>query len=260
MCKIALTFLGTCAADFNAQLLATEYKDKFGKDARRASCALLDGKYLIDCGPHAVDALCIEKTELSAITDIFVTHLHSDHFNPENVQKIAKAKPEKLRLWVREDAHLPDFENVEIIRMPLQKTLTVGKQFTVTGLEANHDRASAPQWLLFEKEGKKFLYALDGAWFINTTYYYLKNTKLALLVLDATCGDYEGDYRIGEHNTIPMLRVMLPSLKTWGITDEHTQIYLSHLAQSLHAPHDETVKRVEKDGLNVAYDGLKLNF
>ena len=74
------TFLGTCAADFNGELLATEYKDKFGKDARRASCALLDGKYMIDCGPHAIDALRIAGVALSDITDIFMTHLHSDHF------------------------------------------------------------------------------------------------------------------------------------------------------------------------------------
>lgn len=252
------TFLGTCAADFNTELLNTEYKDKFGKDARRASCALFGGRYMIDCGPHAIDALRIAGVALSDITDIFMTHLHSDHFNPQNVQMIANAKKEKLRLWVREDANTPTFENVEIVRMPIENTLTISDGFTVTGLEANHDRHCAPQWLLFDKEGKKFLYALDGAWFVNTTYYYLRNTKLALLVLDATCGDYEGDYRIGEHNTIPMIRVMLPSLKTWGVTDENTEIYLSHLARTLHLPHDETVERVKADGLKVAYDGLKI--
>ena len=115
-----LTFFGTCAADFDVALLANEYKDKFGKDARRASCALLGGKYLIDCGPHALDALRIANVNLSQITDIFMTHLHSDHFNPANVQKIADAKSEKLRLWVREDAKVPAFENVEIVRMPFE--------------------------------------------------------------------------------------------------------------------------------------------
>lgn len=78
------------------------------------------------------------------------------------------------------------------------------------------------------------------------------------MVLDATCGDYAGDYRMGEHNSIPMIRLMLPSLKTWGVINEQTKVYLSHLAPKLHLPHEETVALVAKDGLLVAYDGLEL--
>ena len=101
-------------------------------------------------------------------------------------------------------------------------------------------------------------YALDGAWFLHETYYALKNTNLDFLVLDCTCGDYEGDYRIGEHNTIPMIRLMLPSLKKWGTITEKTQVYASHLAPSLHKSHEETVEILQKDGVYVAYDGLSL--
>ena len=60
--------------------------------------------------------------------------------------------------------------------------------------------------------------------------------------------------------TIPMIRVMIPSLKTVGIIDSHTQIYLSHIAPSLHIPHKQLVKSVQQDGFIVAYDGLKINF
>ena len=102
------------------------------------------------------------------------------------------------------------------------------------------------------------LYALDGAWFLHETYYALKNAKLDFLVLDCTCGDYEGDYRIGEHNSIPMIRLMLPSLKKWGTIAENSQVYVSHLAPSLHKSHDETVELLRDNGVLVAYDGLKL--
>ena len=102
------------------------------------------------------------------------------------------------------------------------------------------------------------LYALDGGWFLTASYNYLRNQKLDLAVLDATCGDYVGDYRMGEHNSIPMIRLMLPSLKKWGAIDDDTRIYLSHLAPKLHASHAETVELVAKDGLLVAYDGLEI--
>jgi hypothetical protein len=108
--------------------------------------------------------------------------------------------------------------------------------------------------------GKQLLYALDGGWFLTASYKYLQNRNLDMMILDATCGDYVGDYRMGEHNSIPMIRLMLPSLKTWGAINDQTEIYLSHLAPKLHVSHDETVDLVAKDGMKVAYDGLELEF
>ena len=112
---------------------------------------------------------------------------------------------------------------------------------------------------IIEVDGKKIFYALDGAWFLHETYYALKGAGLDLLVLDCTCGDYEGDYRIGEHNTIPMIRLMLPSFKKWGTIAENARVYASHLAPSLHKSHEETVEILQKDGIGVAYDGLILS-
>lgn len=252
----SLLFLGTCACDYSPKL-KNEYKNCFDKDARRSSCALLDGQYLIDCGEHCLESMGIAGTQLSAITDIFITHFHSDHYNPEHIKKVAEAGDRTLRVWVRSDAVVPEIPNVSWKYMEKGKEYEIG-DFKVVGLLANHDECVYPQHLLFEKGDKRFLYACDGAWFLNETYYRLKNVKLSLLVLDATCGDYLGDYRIGEHNTIPMIRLLLPSLKKWGAITEETKIYLSHLAPSLHKPHFETVELVKSDGLDVAYDGLEI--
>ena len=109
------------------------------------------------------------------------------------------------------------------------------------------------------KNGKKVFYGCDGAWLLNQTYYFLKDKKLDLAVLDCTTGDYEGDFRMGEHNSIPMLRVMLPSLRTFKVIDEHTEVYFSHLAPSLHAPHEETAKIADEMGAKVARDGLEFS-
>ena len=251
----SLLFLGTCACDYSPKL-QNEYKDCFDKNARRSSCALLNGKYLIDCGDHCLDELRIAKIDAAKITDIFVTHLHRDHYNVEHIRFIANAAKRTLRVWVREDASVPTIENVEWRRMQAKTAYEVGDGLQITGLKANHDENVFPQFLLFEKDGKRFLYATDGAWFLHETYYALKNAELSLLVLDCTCGDYPGDFRMGEHNSIPMIRAMLPSLKTWKTVTENTKTYISHIAPSLHKPHEQTVEIMSELGVEVAYDGL----
>lgn len=135
---------------------------------------------------------------------------------------------------------------------------TESGEWKVTGLNANHDRASFPQHLLFERDGKRVLYATDGAWILNETYARLANADCTMLVLDATVGDYVGDYRVSEHNSLPMIRLMLPSLKKSGIISDETKIYLTHLAPSLHLSHAETEKIAKKEGWITAYDGLRV--
>ncbi len=259
MSTFSLTFLGTCACDFSPKL-ENEYKDCFDFDARRASCVLMNESILIDCGLHALDSLRIAQKPTRVITDILITHFHRDHFNKDNIEEIAKSsakdRGEPLRLYVREDAVFDDMENVEIIRMKKFERYDINNEFSVIGMPANHSPKSYPQHFIFERDGKKFFYGCDGGWFLNETYQFMKKAKLSLAVLDCTTGDYLGDFRIAEHNSIPMIRLLLPSLKTIGAIDESTKIYLSHLAPSLHKPHKETVKIAHQFGAEVAYDGL----
>ncbi len=253
--SVEFLFLGTCAADFSPRLQG-DCKDRFDPDARRASCALINGRYLLDCGPHCPDSFRIAGYDTKNVTDIIVTHLHSDHFDPGNIAFIAKDHP--VKLWVREDAAVPEINNVTVVKMKNYEKYEAAEDFYVTGLPANHDENAFPRHLLIETGGKKIFYGMDGGWLLNKTYAHLWKTHLDLAVLDGTCGDYEGDYRMGEHNSIPMIRLMLPSLRTVGVIDDHTLVYISHLAPSLHKPHEETVKICEKDNINVACDGLKL--
>ena len=255
-CELKITFLGTCACDFSPRL-KTDLADSFERDARRSSSMLMDDRFLIDCGPHTLDALRIAGKDKDAITDLFITHTHSDHYDPKSINAMAMDRDTPLRVWASDSADLSALEGVEIRRMKASTQYTVSDCFSVTGLFANHDPLASPQHLYFDKNGKKAFYGCDGAWLLNKTYYFLKDKRLDLAVLDCTTGDYEGDFRMGEHNSIPMLRVMLPSLRTFSVIDEHTEVYFSHLAPSLHAPHEETVNIAAEMGAKVAFDGLE---
>ena len=257
MQSVSVVFLGTCACDFSPKL-KTEYKDVFDPDARRSASMLLDGSILVDCGPHTLDALRIGGIDPSSVTDLLLTHLHDDHFVPENVALLAASREIPLRLWVREDAELSPIPHTVIRRMKPYTRYEAEGGFAVTGLLANHDGDAHPQHFLLERAGKKIFYGCDGAWLLAPTYYHLRNAHLDLAVFDCTMGDYTGDYRIGEHNGIPMLRLLLPSLRGFGTLDEHTKVYFSHLAPSLHKPHAETEAIAREMGAHVAHDGLRI--
>lgn len=252
-----LLFLGTAAANFLPQL-KNECKDRFDKDARRASCMLIGDNILVDCGMYVMESMRIAGTDVSKITDIFVTHFHADHFIADHVAQIAAGKEKPLRLWVRRDAVVPEIENVEVVYLPRHTEVEIAEEMSVISIDANHDPKSFPQHFIFTIHGKKLLYALDGGWFLTESYNYMRKVKMDMAVLDGTCGDNLDEWRVGEHNSIPMLRIMVPALKKWGVFDEETRIYLSHIAPKLHASHAETVELVAGDGLLVAYDGLEV--
>jgi len=249
-----LTFLGTGAADFSPEL-ETFCKDRFDSDIRRCSSVLVNGHILIDCGPHTVGALNILKIPLSSVTDIFLTHLHDDHFRPEAVSELIVhgAKP---CIRCRADADL-QLTGAKIIGIsPLTEYDCSG--ITVSAIEANHD--AFPVHYIFQHGGKKFFYGCDGAWMLNKGYYYLKNAAFDAMILDATVGDYDGDYRMAEHNSIPMIRMMLKSFASFGITTADTKIYLSHMSRGLHHDtHAERTARLAPEGMIPVYDGMTIH-
>ncbi len=249
---VSLLFLGTGAADSRERTFPRHFQDK---DQRRCASALLDGHILIDCGPHVLEALRAADIDSAAITDVVLTHLHSDHFHPESLRAIAEATPEKLNVWYYEKAELPEIENCMLHPVTLFASYATA-DFTLTGVSANH--STQAMHLSFEIGGKRLLYALDGAWMTYETAQYTRDKRYDAVVMDCTVGDYTGDYRMAEHNSIPMIRLMTPSMKALGILSELSKVVLSHLAVTLHRSYAETFGLVKEDGYLVAYDGMQI--
>lgn len=247
-----ITFLGTAAADFSP-LLQTEYKDKLDKDARRSSSILIDEQYLVDCGPHVADSLRIQNLDCSKITDLFLTHFHADHCNLECIAQIAAQTEEPLRIWYRAGATPDPVPHAVFCPLEPGEERQIG-DLKVKALAANHT-----EWPLhydFERDGHRMFYGCDGAWVLNETFYAMMKRNYHCMILDGTVGDYVGDFRLGEHNSIPMIRLMVASFRSQQVIAPEGMIYLSHIAPSLHAPHAETEALLEKDDLRLAYDGL----
>ena len=258
-----LTFLGTGAADFGAEL-ETVYRDAFSKDIRRSSALLVNGTILIDCGPHTLHAMEIAGRPQAAVAHLLITHTHDDHFCPADIAALSWAAGGRLHVYGSPAAMAALPAEIDPAhRHPMQfGDMNVLDGVTVTALDANHlgdFPDEQPLHYLLESDGRKVLYATDGAWMCNRTAKRLAHAGLDLWIADCTVGDYTGDLRTFEHNSMPMLRMMEAGLRTRGTLRPDSRILLTHLARTLHPSHDETVRIAAGYGYEVAYDGAQFD-
>ena len=259
-----ITFLGTGAAD-TPVVLPQQYQAAFSKEIRRNSSILVQDWLMIDCGPHALYSLELLHADLSKITDLCVTHTHADHIDPAAVARLAALRKKPLRIWCVAGA-VPVFSeiaNVDIHPLRAGQERSIG-ECSVIPLSANHlveNTDEQPLHYLLEYRGKRFFYGCDGAWIQAGSFLTLQQHRpLDLMIFDATVGREDEGIRLGSHNSLAMLELMLPLLKRCQIASEQTKIILSHMAITLHQPHDNIVKEMEPKGFIVAYDGLTISF
>lgn len=106
---------------------------------------------------------------------------------------------------------------------------------------------------------EKAFYGLDGAWYLRPTWAEMKQHQFSLMVFDCTVGDSD-DWRLFEHNTIPMLRKMTKEIRAQKMLQKDGKLIASHLARTLHGSHDETVAILQKLHMITAFDGMTIHF
>lgn len=251
-----LLFLGTGAADWNLQNRRGFF--------RRNSAALLNENLLLDCGPHVWDYVrCVNGHALDRVTDVLITHDHSDHFDKDALLKLAERQKIRVAcdgfLRVTVGAH-PNIEYMPVVPF---REFTVGS-YRVMPVLANHDvvqqglRQSC-HYIVTTPDGKTLFYGLDGAWFLRPSWKEMCRHKFDVMVLDCTVGDRE-DWRLFEHNTIPMLRQMVREIHEQRLLNRNGVLVASHLARTLHGSHEHTEKVLKELSMVTACDGMKIRF
>lgn len=251
-----MIFLGTGAADWN---LAMKNEGFF----RRNSSCLIDKKLLIDPGAHIFSF--IEDFNVpdlfDELTDIIVTHFHSDHINKESVLRLAENRSLRVGCDKRTMEHIGEHPNITYTLFKPYIEYNVGDMI-VTPLLANHDIVADGENFAFNyyietKDGKSIFYGLDSAWILRPTWEYLKKKKFDAFVFDCTVGDKD-DWRLFEHNTIPMIRKMVEEINAKELIKEGGKLIASHMARTLHKSHEDTAEILEKINMITAFDGMKV--
>ena len=219
-----IKFLGTGAADWSFE------HDRNKEGFRRFSSAQIDGFLLIDPGPHVLDAMKEFREDPDKILYIINTHRHSDHFNEKTVNAL---------------------ENAKLIHIDGGEAITLGK-YIIYGYKGHHGTAKDTVHFIISDGEKKLYYGLDSAWITYNEVQGIKEHGIDYAVFDGTLGDVEGDYRIFEHNNLPMVREMKKSL-----APHIKRFCISHMAKGTHLPHAELSDLMAKDGIEVAYDGYE---
>jgi len=261
---IRIRFLGTGAADWPF----AEYPGEAGRllsgDFRGSASILINERILVDCGPTVPAAMETFGVDRSGLTDILVTHTHADHFSVESLERLAEGMaPRRINLWMEQGAL---GRAGTLGRLYGLRRMAAGAGFEAGGLAilplpANHgvsESQEQPLLFLFSGGGKRLLYALDGAWLMKAAWRAIMDLQLDAVIWDATIGVQPGDYRVFEHNSIPMIRLMNQTLENNRVIGASSRIVLSHLARTLHPGHRELGDSLRGEGLEPAHDGMVL--
>lgn len=238
-----LTFLGTGAADWNEPLESGEY--------RRFTSTLIDGKLLIDGTETVADSLPL----FGSVDAMLFTHSHRDHFSFDFLKQVAPKQAFCERSWAAEFGMNP-------------LTPCVGFEcagYAITPVPSNHSTERKDEVTLnyvISDGHVRILYATDGAWLTNTAYHVIKaGAALDAVVFDGTVGeDLPDDWRVFEHNTLPMVRIMRDSMKKSKLLKSDAPVFVTHLARTLHPSQAELEAReaLSASPLVICRDGMSV--
>lgn len=274
-----LKFLGTAAAEgvpalfCNCETCSYARRHK-GKDLRKRSQALLDGKILIDFPADTYANTLKYNIDLSKVRHLLITHKHLDHIYSDEFEMIVDGFTnlpkgyEPLKVYCANDVYpliskiqekAP--QNIEIKVMEPFKPFLID-DYKITALKAIHgSKDMNPYIYLIEKDKKGLLYALDTDVFPKESWDYLEKTKpqIGLVVFDCTNGTDEEMPYIG-HMCFGKNRICKERLLKMGLINEKTKLYVTHFSHNWPILHKDLTKKGRKDGFVPSYDGLTVKF
>ncbi|MDD5699230.1 MAG: MBL fold metallo-hydrolase [Victivallaceae bacterium] len=256
--SVKIKVLGSGAADYDWK--------RFGEEGIRANTStLINGEVLIDCGITGMKSLSHFGILPDHLSDLIITHSHSDHFEADIIGKIISERTGKIPLHIRASPEL-----IKILRKTLPGkfkgySLLPGNKFKIdsllfTALPANHAVTGTEKALQYfiETPHGNILYALDGAWMLKEARQLIDNKKLNIIFWDATMFQ-AGDWRIFEHNDLDMINLIMKTLKNQKIVDNRTAVILDHISRTLW-PENFSIaeKLISNRGWILAFDGMEM--
>lgn len=250
-------FLGTGAADW-------DWSQPLDENNRGSCCTLINGHILIDAGVSTWQSLEKFAINPAEITDLFITHSHGDHFQPEVIKKIAQAqgRKNKLKLYASSEALQLTADAIEKISLTYGQEVTVA-DLQVRALPTNHYVADFEEktfnFLFDSPQNKRLWYALDGAWVSRTAYQMMDDKKIDMIIWDATSGTTIHNYRFASHNDLLMIEYMKKALENTNYIDQNCIHIFNHISKELWPKSaEERQNAAEKYQGILAYDGMKI--
>ena len=185
------------------------------REKRGRSAFSIDERNLIDFGPDVISAAGRFGVSLAHLRNIFFTHFHSDHCDFVNWEnpRMSVTPPPEVNIFLSEAAleGLKKFRDLilsmgskdyerdirfyerQLSFIPVRpfEPFTVD-EMTVSAVKGIHSGRFANETslnYLFERNGKRFLYAADTGPYCEENFEFLKGKLLDILVMECSFGN-----------------------------------------------------------------------
>lgn len=279
-----LTYYGTAAAEGFPALFCNcdacnRARAAGGRNIRTRSQAMLDDRLLIDFCPDTMAHVSFYGLDLRNVTDCLITHGHSDHLFPDDMQyrmpcyshfgdngsldddipvlNVWGSAASLLRASDYKAFHEYDLKKIysfHCIR-PFETVKISG--YDVTPLLAHHAPGLDAYIYIISDSEKTLLYAHDTGLFPEETNAYLEKhvPRFDFVSLDCTCALEEHG---GRHMCFTEDIVQRDRLKAMGCADDETMFCLNHFSHNGMATYDEMKEIGGREGFLVSYDGMSV--
>ena len=244
-----------------------------GKDLRRRSSVLIDGKLLIDLGPDFMSASFAFDFDSAGIEYLLQTHSHSDHFDPGHmITRIAEYATEDLMPMTvaasreclahmseklgREEGGATLLEQswrdrlgVDIIEMEHGKRIQLG-EYEVIAVESAHDVDDGSLMYIVRRGKAAFFYACDTPLLTDRAWKLLESLdfEISAAAIDQCYGPGTPG---GGHMHADQVAACVKRLGC-------KKVYATHISHEGTPPHAELEKWTRERGYGVAWDGMKI--
>lgn len=241
-----------------------------GKNLRTRAQALLNDEILFDFNADTVAHFQTYKFDWNKIKYCLITHSHSDHFYPEDVEMLVNPaythNVSPLAFYAGKSAYdklaemfssaAADASRATATLVKAGDLWRIGEN-TALALAADHDPASSPLiYAVQDKEGKRMLYAHDTGVFSDEVIGQMKRMGgFHLVSLDCTGALNPVAWQHGHMSLLSDI-AMKDRLLREGLADENTKFIVTHFTHNAFAIHDDLCRAAEKHGFIVGYDGL----
>ena len=284
-----MRFLGPCAADGMPDPLCDcpicQDARANPAHARFRSMFQLDERNIIDCSPD-FNAACMKfGVDMMKLRNIFITHTHEDHCCFSNIGLLSMSMTRKD---VPVDVYLSEagYEMLMKLREVLGDTfryfdacgaldkglarlhaVKTFQPFQVDGyqvmaVETTHrvsEKETAVNYL-FEKDGRKLLYACDTGYYPSQSLEALRGARIDALVMESTWGD-RTDTSTASHLNCEAFLKMLELFREYEVIRPDTAVYATHINHKHSLDHDGMQAWYDANSrqkVTVAWDGLTI--
>ena len=272
-----ITYYGTAAGEgwpgvFCQCSLCQSARKLGGKNIRTRSQALINDDLLLDLPPDNQLHSLYYGLDLGKVRALLVTHSHSDHFYPEDLEFLREpyshTYPGQMQIFGNDAVGHGivrtcgndggEKERFQFREVDVNTTFSV-MDYRITPLRATHAQGERCLFYHIAQGGRALLYAHDTGTFTQENLDCLSRQpgKLGLVSLDCTSQMHrDGKYHMGLADAAEQKEHLL----ALGLADADTVWVVNHFSHNGGWLHEEMAAQAGKYGMIASYDGMSITF